>query len=84
MLGVSLAHRNIATREGAAAGIVAGVSTVAVVSLTGANFHTLPWLPAQVQDLNIGIVALAVNFVVLILVSLAMRLAAVPARAAGE
>jgi solute:Na+ symporter, SSS family len=54
-------------------GIIAGVSTVAVVSLTGANFHTLRWLPVQVQDLNIGIVALAVNFVVLILVSLAMR-----------
>ena len=83
-LVLSLAHRNIATREGAAAGIVAGTSTVAVVSLTGVNFHTLPWLPAQVQDLNIGIVALAVNFVVLILVSLAMRLAATPARVAAE
>ena len=83
-LVLSLAHRNIATREGAAAGIVAGVSTVAVVSLTGANLHTLPWLPAQVQDLNIGIVALAVNFVVLILVSMATRVAATPARAAAE
>jgi solute:Na+ symporter, SSS family len=80
---LSLARRNIATREGAAAGIIAGVSTVAAVSLTGANLHTLPWLPAQVQDLNIGIVALAVNFVVLILVSLAMRLAATPAHAAA-
>ena len=83
-LVLSLAHRNIATREGAAAGIIAGVATVAAVSLTGANFHTLPWLPAQVQDLNIGIVALAVNFVVLIVVSLAMRLAAAPAHAAAE
>ena len=83
-LVLSLAHRNIATREGAAAGIIAGVATVAAVSLTGANFHTLPWLPAQVQDLNIGIVALAVNFIVLIVVSLAMRLAAAPAHAAAE
>jgi solute:Na+ symporter, SSS family len=83
-LVLSLAHRNIATREGAAAGIIAGVATVAAVSLTGANFHTLPWLPPQVQDLNIGIVALAVNFIVLIVVSLAMRLAATPARAATE
>jgi len=74
----------LATREGAAAGIIAGVATVAAVSLTGANFHTLPWLPAQVQDLNIGIVALAVNFIVLIVVSLAMRLAAAPAHAAAE
>jgi SSS family solute:Na+ symporter len=83
-LVLSLAHRNIATREGAAAGIIAGVATVAAVSLTGANFHTLPWLPAPVQDLNIGIVALAVNFIVLIVVSLAMRLGAAPARAAAE
>jgi solute:Na+ symporter, SSS family len=72
-LVLSLAHRNFATREGAAAGIVAGVATVAVVSLTGANLHTLPWLPPEVQDLNIGIIALAVNFVVLVAVSLATR-----------
>jgi SSS family solute:Na+ symporter len=83
-LVLSLAHRNIATREGAAAGIVAGVATVAIVSLSGANFHTLTWLPAQVQDLNIGIVALAVNFVVLMLVSLVTRRAAMPAHAAAE
>jgi hypothetical protein len=35
-----------------------------------------PWLPAAVQDINVGIIALAVNFVVLIGVSLATRLAA--------
>jgi SSS family solute:Na+ symporter len=83
-LVLSLAQRNIATRESAAAGIIAGVATVAAVSLTGANFHKLAWLPPQIQDLNIGIVALAVNFIVLIVVSLAMRLAAAPAGAAAE
>jgi SSS family solute:Na+ symporter len=83
-LVLSLARRNFATREGAAAGIIAGVATVAAVSLTGTNFHTLPWLPPQIQDLNIGIVALAVNFVVLIVVSLATRHAAAPAGAAAE
>jgi solute:Na+ symporter, SSS family len=83
-LVLSLAQRNIATREGAAAGIIAGVATVAAISLTGADFHKLAWLPPQLQDLNIGIVALAVNFVVLIVVSLAMRLAAAPASAAAE
>ncbi len=61
-LVLSLAQRNVATREGAMAGIIAGVATVAVVSLTGANFHTLPWLPPQIQDLNIGIVALVGEF----------------------
>jgi SSS family solute:Na+ symporter len=81
---LSLAHRNIATREGAAAGIVAGVATVALVSLTGTNFHTLRWLPAEVQDLNIGIIALAVNFIVLIVVSLVMRLATAPEGAPAE
>ncbi|MBV8827366.1 MAG: sodium:solute symporter [Hyphomicrobiales bacterium] len=82
---LSLARNNMATREGAAAGIIAGVATVAGVSLTGASFHTLlPWSPTAFQDLNIGIVALAVNFVVLILVSLATRHAAAPAGAAAE
>lgn len=83
-LVLSLGQRNIATREGAAAGILAGVATVAIVSLTGLNLHKLSWLPTEVQDLNIGIIALAVNFIVLIAVSLAMRAAAAPAQAAAE
>jgi SSS family solute:Na+ symporter len=83
-LVLSLARRNFATREGAMAGIVAGVATVAVVSLSGANLHALKWLPGPVQDLNIGIIALAVNVVVLVVVSLATRQAAVPAGVAAE
>ncbi len=83
-LVLSLARHNIATREGAMAGIIAGVATVAAVSLSGANFHALHWLPPEIQDLNVGIIALAVNVVVLIAVSLAMRLAAAPARAPAE
>jgi SSS family solute:Na+ symporter len=83
-LVLSLARHNVATREGAMAGIVAGVATVAVVGLTGVNFHKLPWLPPEIQDLNIGIVALVVNFIVLIIVSIATRQAAEPARAPAE
>jgi SSS family solute:Na+ symporter len=83
-LVLSLARRNFATREGAMAGIIAGVATVAIVSLSGANLHALKWLPPEVQDLNIGIVALAVNFAVLIVVSLATRQAAVPSGVAAE
>ena len=83
-LVLSLGRRNIATREGAAAGILAGVATVAIVSLSGLNLHKLAWLPPPVQDLNIGIIALAVNLIVLIAVSLAMRAAAAPAQAAAE
>jgi SSS family solute:Na+ symporter len=81
---LSLAQRNFATREGAAAGIIAGVATVAAVSLSGVNFHKLAWLPPEIQDLNIGIVALAVNFIVLVIVSLATRHAEAPAHAAAE
>jgi SSS family solute:Na+ symporter len=81
---LSLARRNFATREGAMAGIIAGVATVAVVSLTGANLHTLKWLPAPIQDLNVGIVALAVNVIALVVVSLATRDAAAHARVAAE
>jgi SSS family solute:Na+ symporter len=81
---LSLARRNFATREGAAAGIIVGVATVATVSLTGVNFHKLAWLPPAIQDLNIGIVALVANFIVLIVVSLAMRAYAAPAQAAAE
>ncbi|SFJ87388.1 sodium:solute symporter [Bradyrhizobium sp. Gha] len=83
-LVLSLAQRNVATREGAMAGIIAGVATVAIVSLTGVNFHKLPWLPPEIQDLNIGIVALIVNFFVLIVVSAVTRHVAEPARAAAE
>jgi len=76
-LVLSLARRNIATREGAIAGILAGVATVVVIGLTGVSMKSLfPWLPAAVQDINVGIIALAVNFAVLIGVSLATRLAA--------
>jgi putative flippase GtrA len=41
-------------------------------------------LPPQVQDLNVGIIALLVNFSVLIIVSLAMRFATSPAQATAE
>ena len=78
----SLVRPHIVTREGAIAGILAGVATVALVSLTHTTLGTLfPALPQAVQDLNIGIVALFVNVVVLFVVSrlaLAARTVAQP------
>jgi SSS family solute:Na+ symporter len=66
----SLMHRNVVTKEGAIAGILAGVATVATVTLTQTTLGKLvPALPQAVQDLNIGIVALVVNVVVLVVVS---------------
>jgi solute:Na+ symporter, SSS family len=74
-LALSLIGSRWVTREGASRGIVAGVATVAVISLTHASIATLfPSLPIGIEELNVGIIALAVNFLVLILVSAAARL----------
>ena len=70
----SLMERNPLTREGAFAGIVCGVLTVALISLTHTTLGTLfPALPQWVRDLNVGIVALVVNLIVLILTSAATQ-----------
>ena len=74
-LVLSLVNSRWVTREGASCGIVAGVATVTVISLTHTSIATLlPSLPVAIKELNVGIVALAVNFLVLILVSGAARL----------
>ena len=66
----SLMRYNFVTKEGAIAGILAGVATVATVTLAQTTLGKLvPALPQAVQDLNIGIVALVVNVVVLVVVS---------------
>ncbi|WP_441249487.1 sodium:solute symporter family protein [Kitasatospora sp. McL0602] len=74
---LSLPARRRITKQGAAAGIVAGVTTVAVVTLTGTTVaDLLPGLPQPVKDLNVGVVALLVNLVVLFAVSAVTRPAA--------
>jgi solute:Na+ symporter, SSS family len=76
-LVLSLARNKWATREGAAAGIAAGVATVAAISLNHATIGTLfPALPVQIKELNTGLIALAVNIVVLVAVSAGVRFAA--------
>ena len=68
----SLMPNNFVTKWGAAAGIVAGVLTVTYVTVQETTIGQLfPFLPGAVADTNIGIVALVVNFVVLVVVSLA-------------
>ncbi|GLS43207.1 sodium:solute symporter family protein [Methylobacterium brachythecii] len=70
----SLWARNPLTKEGAAAGIVAGVGTVAATAIGGHTMTSLfPALPGAIQDVNIGAVALVLNVVVALLVSLATR-----------
>jgi SSS family solute:Na+ symporter len=66
----SLATHNRVTRQGAFAGIAAGVAVVAVTTLTKASVgQLLPFLPDGLKDLNIGFLALALNVIVLIVVS---------------
>ena len=74
-LALSLTKTRWATPAGAAAGIVAGVATAAAVSLTHTNIATLfPGLPAAIQELNVGLIALAVNVIVLAVVSAGEKL----------
>jgi SSS family solute:Na+ symporter len=73
-LVASLLPRNPVTREGAIAGICAGVATVAATSLTHTTMASLfPALPEALRDLNIGIVALLLNLVALGIVSALTR-----------
>ncbi|HEY1941055.1 MAG TPA: sodium:solute symporter family protein [Roseiarcus sp.] len=73
----SLMARNPMTKQGAAAGIVAGAAVVAYVTLKGSSFTDLvPFLPAQANDINIGFAALIVNVVAAAAVSLVTRPAA--------
>jgi SSS family solute:Na+ symporter len=66
----SLAAHNRVTKQGASAGIVAGVAVVAVTTLTKTSVGQLfPFLPDRMKDINIGFLALALNVIVLLIVS---------------
>ena len=67
----SLMTRNQIDKWGAAAGMIAGIATVAYITISGSTIGTLfPSLPQAAKDLNVGIIALVINFIVMILVSL--------------
>jgi SSS family solute:Na+ symporter len=64
------------TRAGAIAGILAGVATVVAIGLTRATIGTLfPALPVEIKEINVGIIALVVNVLVLIVVSIGTKIA---------
>ncbi|HEY1611319.1 MAG TPA: sodium:solute symporter [Paraburkholderia sp.] len=66
----SLAARNWVTKQGAFCGILAGVAVVTATTLMHTSLgQLLPFLPDALKDVNIGFVALAVNIVVLAIVS---------------
>jgi solute:Na+ symporter, SSS family len=67
---LSLPERPWATRAGVTAGILTGEAVVIAVQLSGTSLPRLfPTWPAAITDLNIGIVALALNAAVLLVVS---------------
>jgi solute:Na+ symporter, SSS family len=83
-LALSLTNARWATPASAAAGIVAGAGTVAAISLTHSTIATLfPALPREIQELNVGLIALAVNVIVLAALSVA-RLVRRTARSEAE
>jgi SSS family solute:Na+ symporter len=70
----SLPRRPVVPKEAAATGIIAGVLTVAYLTVSGTTVATLlPALPQWIKDLNVGIVALLVNLAALAVVTFVMR-----------
>jgi SSS family solute:Na+ symporter len=79
---MSLMPRNPTTPAGAFAGILVGAIVAAVLSFTHATVGSLfPALPQAIRDLNVGIIALAANIVVMVVVSLVTTPRTVPAGA---
>ena len=77
-MALSFLRQNPATKQGAFCGVLAGVVTVALITLTKSTIaDILPFLPDALQDLNVGFVALIVNLGVMALVSLVTRKAPV-------
>ena len=68
---MSLTQRNWVTKQGAIAGILVGVAVVALMTVRGLTVASfVPGLPVGLQDLNVGIVALTLNVLVTVVVSL--------------
>jgi solute:Na+ symporter, SSS family len=73
-LVLSLKKNNFVTKQGAFSGIFFGVATVAYITITSSSIGTLfPSLPQSIKDLNVGVIALVVNVVVMVVVSVATR-----------
>lgn len=71
-LVLSFGERPRISATAALSGILAGEFTVAAVTLSGTSIAKLaPMLPQAVKDLNIGVVALAVNCLVILAVTAA-------------
>jgi SSS family solute:Na+ symporter len=73
-LVASLIPNSMINRAGAAAGILAGVITVAIVVTFKLNLAVIfPWAPPSIKDINAGFIALGLNLVVMFSVSALTR-----------
>ncbi|WP_286232103.1 sodium:solute symporter family protein [Neobacillus mesonae] len=67
----SLMKKNFVTKQGAIAGIIAGIAVVGYTTITKATIGTLfPAFPQVIKDLNVGLIALIINIVIMTAVSL--------------
>lgn len=67
----SFMKNNFVTKAGASVGMISGVIAVTYMTLTQATIATLfPSLPQVMKDLNSGIIALLINVVITVIVSL--------------
>lgn len=81
----SLKKNNSINKQGAIAGIICGLAIVTYITISQSTIGTLfPSLPQAAKDLNVGIIALAVNFIVMICVSYACRNLSTEAKEIGS
>jgi SSS family solute:Na+ symporter len=77
-LASSLMKKNPVSKVGAAVGMIVGVAIVAYQTLEGTTMATMfPRAPHFVQDLDIGVVAITINTIAMLVVSLFTRKVAV-------
>lgn len=76
----ALSKKNPLNLPGAVCGIIAGVGVVAYTTLTGFTFASIAFLPQAVKDMDVGILALAINLIVSVIVTLATQRATPPYR----
>ncbi|AWC43677.1 MULTISPECIES: sodium:solute symporter family protein [Bacillus cereus group] len=70
----SLFPRQFVTKQGAISGMIVGLFMVAYITLSGSTLSTIfPIFPQYMKDLNVGIVALGINIIVMLAVSIMTR-----------
>jgi SSS family solute:Na+ symporter len=78
----SLMRNNPVTKPGAMAGILVGAAAVAAITLSHSAIKTLlPFLPQEMNDINVGFAALALNVIVTAAVSAVTQPTAATAKA---